>query len=151
MTDVIRKTYFYKRAQIAEYDVKKPLSEATWYSTANKLFEHAHDVCDRIASAHPLYEPACRMPELVVDSDEIIHHTFDAGEGVLIPGEILHHAEQGCRAFVISSDKDALNAIGLRPSLKKTLYNGAIECRFLGYELFDGDRKEYAKNKKSKE
>ena len=28
-------------------------------------------------------------------------HTFDAGEGVLIPGEILHHAEHGCRAFVI--------------------------------------------------
>ena len=34
-------------------------------------------------------------------SDSIIHHTFDAGEGVLIPGEILHHAEKGCRAFVI--------------------------------------------------
>ncbi len=31
----------------------------------------------------------------------IIPHTFDAGEGVLIPGEILHHAEHGCRAFVI--------------------------------------------------
>ena len=66
-------------------------------------------------------------------------------------GTTLKHNYAGCRAFVISSDKDALNAIGLRPSLKKTLYNGAIECRFLGYELFDGDRKEYAKNKKSKE
>ena len=101
MTDVIRKTYFYKGAQIREYDVKKPFSEATWYATANALFEHAHDVCDRIASAHPLYEPACRMPDLVVDSDEIIHHTFDAGEGVLIPGEIIHHANHGCEAFLI--------------------------------------------------
>lgn len=35
------------------------------------------------------------------ESDPIIHHTFDAGEGVLIPGEILHHAAHGCRAFVI--------------------------------------------------
>lgn len=26
---------------------------------------------------------------------------FDAGEGVLIPAEILHHAEEGCRTFVI--------------------------------------------------
>ena len=34
-------------------------------------------------------------------SDAIIPHTFDAGEGVLIPGEILHHAAQGCRAFII--------------------------------------------------
>ena len=101
MTDVIRKTYFYKGAQISEYGVKKPLSEATWYVTANALFEHAHDVCDRIASAHPLYEPATRMPELVQDSDAIIHHTFDAGEGVLIPGEIIHHANHGCEAFLI--------------------------------------------------
>ena len=41
------------------------------------------------------------MPDLVKDSDPIIHHTFDAGEGVLIPGEILHHAKDGCRSFVI--------------------------------------------------
>ncbi len=101
MTDVLRKTYFYKSSQIAEYDVKKPLREAAWYATANALFEHAHDVCDRIASAHPLYEPACRMPDLVVESDPIIHHTFDAGEGVLIPGEIIHHANKGCEAFLI--------------------------------------------------
>ena len=41
------------------------------------------------------------MSELVKESDPIIHHTFDAGEGVLIPGEILHHAKQGCRSFII--------------------------------------------------
>ena len=40
-------------------------------------------------------------PELVKLSDPIIPHTFDAGEGVLIPAEILHHAARGCRAFVI--------------------------------------------------
>ncbi len=101
MTDVIRKTYFYKGAQISEYGIKKPFTEATWYVVANALFEHAHDVCDRIASAHPLYEPATRMPDLVVESDAIIHHTFDAGEGVLIPGEIIHHANHGCEAFLI--------------------------------------------------
>ena len=101
MTDVIRKTYFYRGAQISEYGIKKPLTEAAWYKIANALFEHAHNVCDQIASAHPLYEPATRMPDLVVDSDEIIHHTFDAGEGVLIPGEIIHHANHGCEAFLI--------------------------------------------------
>ena len=101
MTDVIRKTYFYRGAQISEYDVKKPFAEKTWYVIANAMFEHAHDVCDRIAAAHPLYEPACRMGDLVGDSDSIVHHTFDAGEGVLIPGEIIHHANHGCEAFLI--------------------------------------------------
>lgn len=66
------------------------------------FFDLAHDAADKIAKAHPLYtEPAVRLPELVKKSDPIIHHTFDAGEGVLIPGEILHHAAHGCRTFVI--------------------------------------------------
>ena len=66
-----------------------------------RFFEIAHDVADKIACSHPLYTPACRMGALVKDSDPIIHHTFDAGEGVLIPGEIIHHAKHGCRAFII--------------------------------------------------
>lgn len=101
MTDVIRKTYFYQDAQIKEYQIQKPLRQKLWLRTANEVFNLAHQAADRIAKAHPLYEPACRMQDLVKKSDSIIHHTFDAGEGVLIPGEILHHAEHGCRAFVI--------------------------------------------------
>lgn len=101
MTDVIRKTYFYQDAQIKEYHLKKPIAQKIWYCVANKMFNLAHDLTDKIACKHPLYEPACRMQDLVKESDPIIHHTFDAGEGVLIPGEILHHAKKGCRSFVI--------------------------------------------------
>lgn len=101
MTDVIRKTYFYKRAQVKEYGLDKPLDEKTWYAVADSLFDYAHAIADRIAKKHPLCKPVTRMPELVKESDPIIHHTFDAGEGVLIPGEILHHAKQGCRSFII--------------------------------------------------
>ncbi len=101
MTDVIRKTYFYKHAQVKEYHLDKPFNEKTWYAVADNLFEFAHSITDRIAKKHPLCSPVVRMPELVKESDPIIHHTFDAGEGVLIPGEILHHAKQGCRSFII--------------------------------------------------
>jgi len=66
-------------------------SQGTW----------VYDITDHYAKAHPLYERACRLPELVKDSDPLIHHTFDAGEGVLIPGEIIHHAKKGCCNFVI--------------------------------------------------
>lgn len=101
MTDVIRKTYFYQDAQIKEYHVKRPLFEKIWLHVANKVFDMAHDMADAIAKSHELYEPVCRMDELVRDSDPIVHHTFDAGEGVLIPGEIIHHAKHGCKMFVI--------------------------------------------------
>lgn len=101
MTDVIRKTYFYKAAQNKEYHLHKPIGEKAWYNVTNVFFNAAHDLTDKIAKEHPLYEPACRMQELVKDSDSIIHHTFDTGEGVLIPAEIIHHAKHGCKAFVI--------------------------------------------------
>ncbi len=101
MTDVIRKTYFYKHTQNKEYHLDKPLDYKIGNSLSDGFFELTHNNCDRIAKKHPLYERATRLPELVEASDDIIHHTFDAGEGVLIPGEIIHHAKHGCRAFVI--------------------------------------------------
>lgn len=101
MTDVIQKTYFYKAAQNKEYHLHKPIGEKAWYNATNVFFNMAHDLTDKIAKEHPLYEPACRMQDLVKDSDSIIHHTFDTGEGVLIPAEIIHHAKHGCKAFVI--------------------------------------------------
>ena len=101
MTDVIRKTYFCRDEQIRTFRLKESFGKKSWYHTANEVFDLAHSVTDRIASSHPLYDRAVRLPDLVKASDCIIPHTFDAGEGVLIPGEILHHAAHGCRAFVI--------------------------------------------------
>ena len=101
MTDVIQKTYFYQDSQIREQHVGRPVTEKAWYRTADRLFDMAHDLSDRIAVDHPLYEKPARIQDLARMSDPIIPHTFDAGEGILIPGEILHHAEKGCRAFVI--------------------------------------------------
>ncbi len=101
MTDVIRKTYFYKHAQVREYGIHKPFAQRAEWAVSDDVFEFAQSATDRIAARHPLYEPPERMPELVRASDDIVHHTFDAGEGVLIPAEILHHAAHGCRAFII--------------------------------------------------
>ena len=101
MADVIQKSYFYQGAQIREYGLEKPLGKKAWFRLVDQMFDWAHELTDSLAKAHPLYERAVRLPELVADSDPIIHHTFDAGEGVLISGEILHHAKHGCRAFVI--------------------------------------------------
>ena len=101
MTDVIRKTYFCRDEQIRTYHLKKPLDKKVWYHVANRVFDAAHAAADRIAAKHELYTPACRLPELAKKSDPVIPHTFDAGEGILIPGEIIHHAERGCRTFVI--------------------------------------------------
>ena len=101
MTDVIRKSYHYKHAQSQEYHVDIPLAQRTWNAVADDAFEVAHDICDKIAVRHPLYRPPARINDLARESQPVLDHTFDAGEGILIPGEILHHAKHGCRAFVI--------------------------------------------------
>lgn len=101
MTDVIRKTYFCRDEQIRTYHLKKGIDKKIWYHVANQVFEVAYAAADKIAKKHELYTPASRLPELAEKSEPIIPHTFDAGEGILIPGEIIHHAEKGCRTFVI--------------------------------------------------
>ncbi len=53
---------------------------------------------------------------------------------------------KGYTAWIISSNKEAMKKIGLAASKKLTLFNGALECKFYGYELYEGSR---AKPKKT--
>jgi len=53
-------------------------------------------------------------------------------------GERLKHQFPGNSAWILSTSKENFNHIGLKPSQKKELYNGAIKCSFNKYELFSG-------------
>ena len=55
-------------------------------------------------------------------------------------GDSLKQNYAGCTAFIISSNMQAIKHIGLHPSKKTTLYNGALECKFLRYDLYAGKR-----------
>ena len=56
-------------------------------------------------------------------------------------GTILKHNFPGFTAWIISSNKESLKHLGLRPVKKYTLFNGALECTYLKYELYKGSRK----------
>ncbi len=101
MADVIQKNYFAQNAQIKENSLTRPLGEKAMMSVTNEFFEIAHSWTDKIATRHPLYKPAAHLKEIAKGSDNIIYHTFDSGEGILIPGEIIHYANKGCRNFII--------------------------------------------------
>lgn len=58
-------------------------------------------------------------------------------------GSILKHNFSGYKAFIITSEKQFINQIGLKPSEKRILYNGSILCTLLKYELYEGSRKEH--------
>ena len=65
-------------------------------------------------------------------------------------GDTLKKRYAGCRAFIITSDMDALKRIGLKPAHKWPMLNGSLECMFQEYELFAGDRKQFVTNKMHK-
>lgn len=56
-------------------------------------------------------------------------------------GSTLKHNFPGCRAFIISSDPEALKHVGLKPSGKRTLFNGSLKCSLLEYNLYSGSLK----------
>jgi putative N6-adenine-specific DNA methylase len=56
-------------------------------------------------------------------------------------GDTLKKKYSGYTAWLISSNKDAVKQIGLHASKKITLFNGALECRFLKYEMYRGTKK----------
>jgi len=58
-------------------------------------------------------------------------------------GERLKHAFLGNDAWVISCRLECFDEIGLKPSAKIPLFNGALECEFRKYQIFDGKYKDY--------
>lgn len=56
-------------------------------------------------------------------------------------GTQLKHRFPGSKAWVLSSNIAGLKSIGLRPYKKHQLYNGALECKFHGFDLYKGSKK----------
>ena len=57
-------------------------------------------------------------------------------------GDALKRNFKGFEAWIISSNKDVLKLIGLKPSKKIDVYNGPLECKFEKFEIFEGSYKE---------
>jgi putative N6-adenine-specific DNA methylase len=55
-----------------------------------------------------------------------------------------HYA--GYKAWIFTGSPEGAKAVGLRSNRKIKLFNGPIECRLLGYELFEGSKKDMYKD-----
>lgn len=56
-------------------------------------------------------------------------------------GATLKHRWAGHQAWMITSSPEGLNAVGLRPSRRIALFNGALECRLVNFQLYSGSKK----------
>lgn len=56
-------------------------------------------------------------------------------------GSTLKHSFSGNTAWLITSNRESLKKVGLKPAQKHILFNGALECLLLKYELYQGSMK----------
>ena len=57
-------------------------------------------------------------------------------------GNSLKKNFSGHESWIICGNKDAIESIGLHPSKKQTLYNGAIECKYQRFTMYEGSIKQ---------
>lgn len=58
-------------------------------------------------------------------------------------GDTLKKNYQGYKAGIITSDVPAMKSIGLKATSRTTVFNGALECKFLMFDLFTGSHKDH--------
>jgi putative N6-adenine-specific DNA methylase len=56
-------------------------------------------------------------------------------------GDALKQNYPNTEAWFITSNLEAIKHVGLRPSRKIKVYNGALESRLLKYEIYEGTKK----------
>jgi putative N6-adenine-specific DNA methylase len=56
-------------------------------------------------------------------------------------GSTLKHSFHGHSAWIISSNKKSLKNIGLKPAQKYRLFNGALECLYIRFDIYEGSKK----------
>lgn len=61
-------------------------------------------------------------------------------------GKKLKHVFTGWHAWIISSNMESLDHIGLTPSLKVDLQNGGIDCELREYVTFEGTKSEFRRS-----
>jgi len=138
----------------------KAEAEANIISSDVKIFAKDNDNSAlSIASANAKRAGVYEL--ITFDYIDFFHTTHSTGQGLVIMnppygerlkvdeitnfyqdiGSRLKHFYQGCDAWIISANYEALKNFGLRTSRKIKLYNGPLECRLQKYELYQGSKK----------
>ncbi|HFC00111.1 MAG TPA: class I SAM-dependent RNA methyltransferase [Phaeodactylibacter sp.] len=68
-------------------------------------------------------------------------HIKNINELYAMMGDQFKQNFKGWEVWMISSNMEALKHIGLRPSKKIHLMNGALDCKFLKFEMYEGSKK----------
>ncbi|MFW6213482.1 MAG: acyl-CoA dehydratase activase-related protein, partial [Spirochaetota bacterium] len=97
----LHREFLLKIDQRDRYHVRFPVLEMFVTRVTARFVRYVVAVIDKEKRRHPLYEPTPDLSSVADRAHSIIDRTFTSGEGWMIPGEILHHAEHGISSFLI--------------------------------------------------
>ena len=56
-------------------------------------------------------------------------------------GDTLKQSYAGATAWVLTADMEGLKHVGLRTSKRMAVKNGALDCKFVRYDMYEGSKK----------
>lgn len=122
--------------EVAETNIVNAKMDGNIRLSKENFFEHTPKISEGTLIFNPPYGERLNRSEM--DMEEFYENI----------GDKLKQDYAGFDAWIISTNMEAVKRIGLKPSKKIRIFNGAKEGRFLGFELYQGTRK---KTKNSEE
>ena len=112
-----------------------------------------------------LKEAGLKNIEIEISDFKKYHHNFESGVVIINPpygeriavldietlykeiGDTWKQNYKGFKCWIITSSKEGIKSIGLKPFKKYDMMNGALECKYLGFDIYAGSKKvKYAKS-----
>ncbi|TVQ29220.1 MAG: activase [Spirochaetaceae bacterium] len=97
----LHREFLLKIDQKDRYHVRFPAMDMFITRVTERFIRHVLKTVDTVKKEHPLYSATPPLASIADRAHSIIDRTFTSGEGWMIPGEILHHAEHGVDSFLI--------------------------------------------------
>lgn len=104
-------------------------------------------------------EAGLKNVEIEISDFTKYHHNFESGVVIINPpygerlavmdlealyksiGDTWKKNYKGFKCWMITSSKEGIKSIGLKPFRKYDLMNGALECKYLGFDIYAGSKK----------
>jgi putative N6-adenine-specific DNA methylase len=106
-----------------------------------------------------LKEAGLKDIDIEISDFKKYHHNFESGVVIINPpygerlavldieslykeiGNIWKQQYKGFKCWMITSSKEGIKSIGLKPFKKIDMMNGALECKYLGFDIYAGSKK----------
>ena len=162
--NIYRKEFgFMKWKNFDSFAWENILNQSKINSNKNELMIKGYDLSEKYVSASNANLKEIKFDnQIMVEQGDFFHVVPDYEHGVMLfnppynerlriddlkdyyksIGDKLKQDWTGWDVWMITSNMEALKFIGLRPSKKIILFNGALECRLVKYEMYRGSKKE---------